>query len=185
MKTLHATGHGQGGKKSKSFLQPTGLSWRHLPVCCPHLLPIIPALTWFLPWRPPCSPSPPGTVPQGLCSGRSMDLEFSLQPSHGQLAAPGLSPPCPHDVNGSPCITHHPAQFLFLLITAPFQLAELPWLWSVPSTPTALQKLPCSRQEQGPPSAHSLVSSAPRHRAQHEAEDQCLHHEGPNLPSYR
>ena len=33
-------------------------------------------------------------VPQGLCAGHSVDLESSLQPSHSQLATPGLSPPC-------------------------------------------------------------------------------------------
>ena len=92
MKTPHAADHGQGGEEGPSpSYSPCDSPGIIFPSpCCPHLL-----------LSSPRSLSSCHTgllhvhnVPQGLCTGHSVDLESSLQPSHGQLATPGLSPPC-------------------------------------------------------------------------------------------
>ena len=170
----------KGGKSPSPSYSPWDFPGIIFPVTLlPSPPPIIPALTWFL----PLGLLHVHQAHQAQCTSGPLHWPLhgpgilSLQLSHGQLATPGLSPPCSTtDMKQLPLHHHHPAQFLFLLITASFQLADLlAWLWSVPSHPLPFRSCPAASWGKGPPSGtFPSLSPAPRHRAQHEAGDQCL-----------
>ena len=120
LKTPHATGHSQGGKRVQVLLTAhvTFLASSSQPPCCPHLLPSCPRSL--------------GSCHTGLlhvhqahqaqCTSGPLHWPLhgpgilSLQPSHSQLATPGLSPPCSTtDMKQLPL--HHPPSCSILIST--------------------------------------------------------------------